>query len=149
MGRDAQGVARAPVHLVIGHGGAATTPNIHLRRPRIYEAVELRHGYLRVAANATHLRHEASWAGWQAVLLGLGLRAVLLVPGLRCPVGPRTRRAVRMALLRLWARGGGGRNAWRRWWRPWMGASWMSWFSQELRSLALPKQGPWQWHELN
>ena len=46
------------VHLVIGNAGAGLSPNIHLSRPAIFEVVELRHGYLRVEANATHMRHE-------------------------------------------------------------------------------------------
>lgn len=42
-----------------GHGGAGLTPNIHFFRPRVFRRVRLQHGYLRVTANATHLRHTA------------------------------------------------------------------------------------------
>ena len=48
----------APVHLVIGHGGAALCPNIRLFTPRLFEKVVLRHGYLRVDVNVTHMRHQ-------------------------------------------------------------------------------------------
>ncbi|KAL4439452.1 hypothetical protein ABPG77_008781 [Micractinium sp. CCAP 211/92] len=58
LGQDVDGTARAPVHLVIGHAGAGLTPNVHLFRPRIFRDVKLRHGYLRVIANATHMQHE-------------------------------------------------------------------------------------------
>lgn len=49
----------APVHLVIGHGGFGLSPNVHLWRPRIFEKVVLLHGYLRVEANATHMRQQS------------------------------------------------------------------------------------------
>ena len=55
----ADGSAAAPVHLVIGHAGAGLSPNVHLVKPAMYERVLLRHGYLRVEANATHLGMEA------------------------------------------------------------------------------------------
>ena len=58
--REEGGAAGGTVHLVIGHGGAGLSPNVHLRRPAIFEAVQLRHGFMRVAANATHLVHEVS-----------------------------------------------------------------------------------------
>lgn len=40
-----------------GHAGAGITPNIHFFRPRIFQKVLLRHGYMRATANATHLAH--------------------------------------------------------------------------------------------
>ena len=43
---------------VAGHGGAGLTPNIHFFTPRIFETVQLKHGYMRVTANATSLRHQ-------------------------------------------------------------------------------------------
>jgi len=49
------GSVAAPVHLVIGHGGAGLSPNVHLLRPKIFQTVALMHGYLRVEANATHM----------------------------------------------------------------------------------------------
>ena len=39
------------VHLVMGHAGAGLTPNVHLWRPKIFEKVILRHGYLRVGVD--------------------------------------------------------------------------------------------------
>lgn len=45
------------VHLVIGHAGAVLSPNIHFRKPAIFENVQLRHGYMVVEANATHMTH--------------------------------------------------------------------------------------------
>jgi hypothetical protein len=64
----AAGVQRAPVHVVMGHAGAALTPNLRLLRPRIFETVQLRHGYVRVQANATHLRHVAVASAGGAVM---------------------------------------------------------------------------------
>lgn len=54
-----------PVHLVIGHSGAGLTPNVHFFQPAIYRSVELRHGYVRIDANATHMAVEtvASFSG--------------------------------------------------------------------------------------
>jgi len=46
------------VHLVIGNAGASFSRNIHLIKPKIFETVLLRHGYLRVDANATHMKNE-------------------------------------------------------------------------------------------
>jgi len=46
------------VHLVIGNAGAGLSPNIHLLKPKVFEIVLLRHGYLRVEANTTHMKHE-------------------------------------------------------------------------------------------
>jgi hypothetical protein len=40
-----------------GHAGAGLTPNIHFFRPRVFTKVRLQHGYMRVTANATHMRH--------------------------------------------------------------------------------------------
>jgi hypothetical protein len=48
-----------PVHLVIGHAGAELSSNVHLKRPDIFETVQVRHGYLVVQANTTHLVHRA------------------------------------------------------------------------------------------
>ena len=52
-------ISPAPVHLVIGHGGFGLSPNVHLWRPRIFKKVVLLHGYLRVEANATHMRQQS------------------------------------------------------------------------------------------
>lgn len=57
MGSEADGTAKAPLHLVIGHAGAGLTPNVHFLRPRIFKKVSLHHGYMVVEANATHLAH--------------------------------------------------------------------------------------------
>lgn len=54
----ADGSQQAPVHFVIGHAGAGLTPNIHFFRPAIFQTVQLKHGYMRVAANSTHLHHQ-------------------------------------------------------------------------------------------
>ncbi|PSC73699.1 inactive purple acid phosphatase 27 [Micractinium conductrix] len=61
---NADGSAAAPVHLVLGHSGAGLTPNVHFFRPHIFKRVLLRHGYVRVTANATHLTHAAHVAFW-------------------------------------------------------------------------------------
>ena len=45
--------------LPAGHSGAGLTPNVHFFRPHIFKRVLLRHGYVRVTANATHLTHAA------------------------------------------------------------------------------------------
>lgn len=51
-------LALPALHPAAGHAGAGLTPNVHFFRPRIFKTVQLRHGYLRLAANATHLQHE-------------------------------------------------------------------------------------------
>ncbi|KAI7845277.1 hypothetical protein COHA_001120 [Chlorella ohadii] len=56
----ADGAAGGTVHLVIGHAGAGLTPNIRFFRPRIFQAVHLKHGYMRVEANATHMVHQVT-----------------------------------------------------------------------------------------
>ncbi|PRW45579.1 Metallo-dependent phosphatase [Chlorella sorokiniana] len=55
---EADGSAGGTVHLVIGHAGAGLTPNVRFFRPRIFEAVHLKHGYMRVEANGTHMVHQ-------------------------------------------------------------------------------------------
>ena len=61
--RSADGSESAPVHLVVGHAGAGLTPNTHFRRPTIFQTVQLRHGYMRVRANATHMAHQVRAPG--------------------------------------------------------------------------------------
>eukprot|EP00877_Chromochloris_zofingiensis_P010708 jgi/Chrzof1/5891/Cz16g19170.t1 len=53
-------VAKGPVHLVIGHGGADLSLNVELFPPRnVWQKIKLWWGYLRVQANGTHLHCEA------------------------------------------------------------------------------------------
>lgn len=40
-----------------GHGGAGLTPNLLFKQPKEFEHVQLKHGYVIVEANATHLVH--------------------------------------------------------------------------------------------
>jgi hypothetical protein len=49
----AGGVAQAPVHVVMGHGGAPLTFNVRPQPQPYWELVDLEHGYLRITANAT------------------------------------------------------------------------------------------------
>ena len=51
--------AGAPVHMLIGHSGAPFSWAVNPRAPPFYEAVQLRHGYLRVHANRTALTMQA------------------------------------------------------------------------------------------
>lgn len=51
--------AGAPVHMLIGHSGAPLSWAVNPRAPPFYEAVQLRHGYLRVRANRTALAMQA------------------------------------------------------------------------------------------
>lgn len=52
--RGADGVAQAPLHLVMGHAGAPLTYNTALQPDPIWRLVNLTHGYLRISANATN-----------------------------------------------------------------------------------------------
>ncbi len=54
--------AGAPVHMLIGHSGAPFSWAVNPRAPPFYEAVQLRHGYLRVHANRTALTMQARTA---------------------------------------------------------------------------------------
>lgn len=54
-----KGYTCGPVHLVIGHAGAELSSNVHLKRPDIFETVQVRHGYLVVQANASHMVYKA------------------------------------------------------------------------------------------
>ncbi|KAK9845224.1 hypothetical protein WJX81_000461 [Elliptochloris bilobata] len=51
--------AGGPVHVLIGHSGAPLSWAVNPSTPPYYEAVELRHGYLRVLANRTTLALQA------------------------------------------------------------------------------------------
>lgn len=79
--RAADGSAAAPVHLVIGHAGATTSPNLLPEQPSFWHRVDLVHGFLRIEANATVMTCEvsrglregfarasihASWDAWPA-----------------------------------------------------------------------------------
>lgn len=55
VGRGADGVAQAPLHVVMGHGGAPLTYNTALQPDAIWRLIKLSHGYLRISANATSL----------------------------------------------------------------------------------------------
>jgi len=55
LGYSNDGVARAPVHMVIGHAGAELSYNIHTVQPSYFEKVVVDHGYSRVFVNGTHL----------------------------------------------------------------------------------------------
>ncbi len=66
--RRADGSAAAPVHLIVGNGGAGLSFNTHFRAPPQFERVLLRHGHARLAVNATHLAVEAVSAATGAVM---------------------------------------------------------------------------------
>ena len=55
----ADGSNAAPVHLVIGNGGAHYSTDTDPNKPAYMEVVELIHGYLRFHANATMFAFEA------------------------------------------------------------------------------------------
>jgi hypothetical protein len=63
MGYAADGSARAPVHMLIGHAGAPYSWAIAPETPPYYEAVAIQHGYLRVEANRTALVMEVGCLG--------------------------------------------------------------------------------------
>ena len=58
--RVTDGSAAAPVHLVIGHAGATTSPNLLPEQPSFWHRVDLVHGFLRIEANATIMTCEVS-----------------------------------------------------------------------------------------
>ena len=51
--------AGGPVHMLIGHAGAPLSWAVNPGTPPYYDAVELRHGHLRVRANRTALTMQA------------------------------------------------------------------------------------------
>lgn len=55
---DADGVARGPVHLVIGNAGAALCLNVHRATPKIFKKIHLWWGYARIHASGTELEFQ-------------------------------------------------------------------------------------------
>eukprot|EP00884_Botryococcus_braunii_P013968 jgi/Botrbrau1/22572/Bobra.176_1s0005.1 len=70
----AEGVAQAPLHLVMGHAGAPLTYNTAAQPDSIWQLVNLTHGYLRISANATNFDVEVVESTTGSVFDSFGLR---------------------------------------------------------------------------
>jgi hypothetical protein len=87
MGYARDGSAAAPVHVLIGHAGAPYSWAINDATPPYYDAVAIRHGYLRATANRTAFHAQARRQLWLLCVVNVatGLDTVML--GSRCLCG--------------------------------------------------------------